>query len=217
MAAKLPVDCLDQIFKCMDEDAKSLHSCLLVNRKWCEIVVPILWGNPWKFEKTEKTKQTSDCAFWAAITHTILLCLSEDSQELLRRNGVIKSAFNRPLFDYVRYFQCLSPEAVEQLTREYSNDNSMDPHRGYKDHLFEQEIYKLFMSKSSLKQLVLPKTPLSYFPGSTTCLQKLRELICSSDNSPEFFYGLAQVCRHIQRLVIDPCHDNEGLATLIEL
>ncbi|RIA98389.1 hypothetical protein C1645_812804 [Glomus cerebriforme] len=211
MASKLPADCLDQIFKCLDEDGKSLHSCLLVNRKWCEIVVPILWSNPWKFEKQ------SDCAYWTTITSTILLCLPKDSQDLLRKNNIIKSNFNRPLFDYVRYFQYLSPEAVEQLTRELMNDNSVDPYRGYKDQLFEQEIYKLFMSKASLKHLVLPKAPLSYCPGSTTCLQKLRELVCGSDNSPEFFYGLAQICRHIQRLVVDPCHDdNAGLAALIE-
>lgn len=211
MASNLPVDCLDQIFKYLDEDVKALRSCLLVNRKWCQTVVPILWSNPWKFEKQ------SDCEFWTAITTTILLCLPKESQDLLRRNDIIKTISNSPTFDYVRYFQYLSPEAIEQLTREHLTDNSVDPHRGYKDQLFEQEIYKLFMSKSSLKHLVLPKIPLSYCPGSTTCLQKLRELVCGSDNSPEFFYGLAQICRHIQRLVVDPCHDdNAGLASLIE-
>src|SRR4051794_31971010 len=138
MASKLPVDCLDQIFKCLDDDAKSLHSCLLVNRAWCTIIVPILWSNPWKFEKQRQT----DYSFWAAITQTILLCLSRDSQELLRSNNIINPILRRPLFDYVRYFQYLSPEAIEQLTREQMNDNSMDPHRGYKDLLFEQEIYK---------------------------------------------------------------------------
>src|SRR2546421_316568 len=127
MASKLPVDCLDQIFKCLDEDAKSLHSCLLVNRAWCTIIVPILWSNPWKFEKPKQT----DSTFWAAITHTILLCLSKESQELLRSNDIIKSTFVHPLFDYVRFFQYLSPEAIEQLTREHMNDNSVDLRRGY--------------------------------------------------------------------------------------
>ncbi|CAG8665518.1 8890_t:CDS:1, partial [Funneliformis caledonium] len=209
MASRLPADCIDQVIKYLEEDASSLYSCLLVNWAWCDISVRILWSNPWNFEKT------SDYAFWTAITPTILCCLSHDSQEILRRNGVIRSILHRPTYDYVRFCQHLTPEAVDQLTREHVNDNA-DYYRGYKDYLFEQEIYKLFMSKSSLRHLVLPKAPLSYCPGSTTCLQKLRVLVCGSDLSPEYFFGLAQTCRNVQKLVIDPCHDNDGLATLIE-
>ncbi|GET50803.1 hypothetical protein GLOIN_2v1880770 [Rhizophagus irregularis DAOM 181602=DAOM 197198] len=36
-------DCLVLIFNILKNDKKSLHSCLLVNKKWCNLVVPILW------------------------------------------------------------------------------------------------------------------------------------------------------------------------------
>src|SRR6266542_3031742 len=114
MASKLPAVCLDQIFRYLDDDAKHLYSCLLVNWGWCDIAVRVLWINPWQFDK-----QTSDYTFWTAITPTILGCLSKDSQEILRKNNIIKSDLNRPSYDYVKYCQYLTPEAVDQLTREH--------------------------------------------------------------------------------------------------
>jgi len=35
--------------KSLTKTKKSLHSCLLINKLWCEIAVLILWRNPWKF------------------------------------------------------------------------------------------------------------------------------------------------------------------------
>ncbi|RGB30145.1 hypothetical protein C1646_765731 [Rhizophagus diaphanus] len=40
---QINLDCLILIFNIFEYDKKSLHSCLLVNKKWCNIVVPILW------------------------------------------------------------------------------------------------------------------------------------------------------------------------------
>ena len=40
---KLNVDCLILIFNELRADNNSLYSCLLVNKEWCHLVVPILW------------------------------------------------------------------------------------------------------------------------------------------------------------------------------
>src|ERR1051325_12030567 len=40
---KLNVDCLKLVFNELQMDKKSLHSCLLVDKEWCTIAVPILW------------------------------------------------------------------------------------------------------------------------------------------------------------------------------
>ena len=45
-----PTDCLNDIFEYLEKDKFSLHSCLLVNRLWCEVAVRILWNNPWNFK-----------------------------------------------------------------------------------------------------------------------------------------------------------------------
>ena len=44
MACQLPVECLNNIVEYLEEDKPSLHSCLLVNRLWCEISVRIVEG-----------------------------------------------------------------------------------------------------------------------------------------------------------------------------
>jgi hypothetical protein len=42
---QLNEDVLFLTFEELKDDKESLYSCLLVNRTWCEIAVPILWRN----------------------------------------------------------------------------------------------------------------------------------------------------------------------------
>ena len=37
------------IFEEFQDDSQSLFSFLMVDRLWCETVIPILWKNPWKY------------------------------------------------------------------------------------------------------------------------------------------------------------------------
>ena len=50
MSCQLPADCLNDIFEFLRKDKVTLHSCLLVNRLWCEVSVRILWRNIWNFD-----------------------------------------------------------------------------------------------------------------------------------------------------------------------
>jgi hypothetical protein len=45
--SKLNEDVIFLILKELSGDRKSLYSCLLINRTWCEIAVLILWNNPY--------------------------------------------------------------------------------------------------------------------------------------------------------------------------
>jgi hypothetical protein len=40
--SRLYTDCLDEIFKYLEDDGNTLYSCLLVNRLWC-VVCQNLW------------------------------------------------------------------------------------------------------------------------------------------------------------------------------
>ncbi|RIA98292.1 hypothetical protein C1645_750486, partial [Glomus cerebriforme] len=224
MSPPLPTDCLNVIFKCLLDDAGSLHSCLLVNKLWCETVIPLLWNNPWQC-----TQLFIDTKNWLLLVRTLLSCLPEESKGILRKNGInlllrtISS--NPPLFDYVGFCQHLSPNVMDKLKSiTVGEDNKKNVNsecylpRAYREHLVEQEFYKLFMTKCSLKHLVLPKIPLYYFPGANHCLEYLRDLKCYTERSPELFYGLAHISRNLHRLTIYPCdQDNIGLVTLIKL
>ena len=62
--SQLPADCLNEIFKYLEEDKNSIHSCLLVNRLWCGVSVRILWTSVWNYD-------------------TLLACLPNESKEIL--------------------------------------------------------------------------------------------------------------------------------------
>src|SRR5436190_1865913 len=47
--SKLNKDILFLIFEELQDDSKSLFSCLMVNRLWCETVIPVLWRNHWNY------------------------------------------------------------------------------------------------------------------------------------------------------------------------
>ncbi|KAF0424473.1 hypothetical protein F8M41_006609 [Gigaspora margarita] len=45
---QIPTKCLEEIFKYLEKDKNSLFSCLLVERSWSHIVIPILWRKLWE-------------------------------------------------------------------------------------------------------------------------------------------------------------------------
>ncbi|KAF0461853.1 hypothetical protein F8M41_000348 [Gigaspora margarita] len=88
---KLPIECLLIIFNNFQNDSKSLYSCLLVNRYWCRIVVPILWRNIG--EKLGNRKLINTC----------LLSLNAEEQVLLIPFKIFLSNYSKPLFEYTSY------------------------------------------------------------------------------------------------------------------
>src|SRR5436309_3550496 len=97
---KLNVDCLKLIFIELN-DKNSLYSCLLVNRKWCSIVVPILWKRiPW-CKSLRKGIGSKEKLF-----NTILTCLPSSSKQLLSDNGINLPSIvlsNTTLFNYIGF------------------------------------------------------------------------------------------------------------------
>src|SRR6266498_1452051 len=95
-------DVLFLIFKELNNDKKSLYSCLLVNRTWCEIAVPILWKNPRQYFITDNAK--------SMLFDVILLHLSEESRDVLKNYGInnpITETYHRPLFNYINFWRYL--------------------------------------------------------------------------------------------------------------
>src|SRR5215210_4317097 len=93
--SKLPVDCLNEIFECLEEDKITLHSCLLVNRLWCEVSVRILWTSVWNYD-------------------TLIAYLPNESKEILYKNGIIPSipTSKPPLFNYIEFIKNLEIDDI---------------------------------------------------------------------------------------------------------
>src|SRR6266498_2730922 len=90
MPYQLPADCLNDIFESL-EDKVDLRSCLLVNRLWCEVSVPMLWTSIQNY-------------------NTLIACLSDESKEILHKNEIIFSTptSKSPLFNYATFIKNLS-------------------------------------------------------------------------------------------------------------
>jgi hypothetical protein len=82
---KLNINCLILIFNNLRADNNSLYSCLLVNKEWCHLIVPILWEKHYIYVVGENVK---------IISNIIFSCLSTSSQQLLFDNDI--RGWNRP-------------------------------------------------------------------------------------------------------------------------
>ena len=95
--SKLDIDILFLLFEGLQDDSKSLFSCLMVNRLWCETVIPILWRNPWLYI------YTIDYSNKSYLYYILTYYLSDSVKEFLTRKEIqLPSVSNKPLlFDYL--------------------------------------------------------------------------------------------------------------------
>ncbi|KAF0523427.1 f-box domain-containing protein [Gigaspora margarita] len=93
MIEKLPDECLLEIFNNLQEG--SLFSCLLVNRHWCIINVPLLW------------KTAGNYLNKRSLIETCLLSLNTEEQSLIS-SQVILPNHPKPSFEYTNFITSIS-------------------------------------------------------------------------------------------------------------
>ncbi|CAG8498489.1 7497_t:CDS:1 [Acaulospora morrowiae] len=216
MTPPLPGDILSEILAYFQDphhvhnDKQTLYSCANVSKSWCDIAVRYLWSDTINFISCPK-----------AIL-TLLSFLPNESKELLIRNGVsiIKNRFHHPppLFDYPTFCRTLTISHVGHFWNPEEESDLIE--HDYKLHLIRQELYKLFVSKSPrIRRLTFltHSIHLTHFPGASSCLSPLVEFVCDTNLSLDVFYGMAQICKHLKKLIIKQYHDdNQALSKLIK-
>ncbi|CAB4417123.1 unnamed protein product [Rhizophagus irregularis] len=205
---KLNKDILFLIFEELQKDSKSLFSCLMVNRLWCETVIPTLWKTPWCYSINYHNKNS----LYSVITSY----LSEDIKEsLIRQEIFLPPILHQPLlFDYLSFCRSIDIDILNNIITIGTSDL-------YNQFLLQQEIYKLLMRKCpELKYLNIKsiKHQIFYFPEARARLESLCELRCDTSIDSPYFHGLASICHYIQRLIIinKKISVNHGLVKLIE-
>ncbi|GBB87620.1 hypothetical protein RclHR1_01410003 [Rhizophagus clarus] len=196
MPTQLPADCLNEIFEYLERDKAALHSCLLVNRLWCEISVRILWKNIWIPVGYEHRMRVE-----TSILNTLIGCLPNKSKTHLQEKGILNSTqiSKTCLFDYPTFCKVLSIHMIGQMI--------IDVFKNQK--YLAKEIMKMFMTRTSLKKLSYYNNPntlnLSFvrYPGTKECFTRLSKLTCSSDIKSIFFCKLSQICFNIESLTIE--------------
>ncbi|GBB85340.1 hypothetical protein RclHR1_01190016 [Rhizophagus clarus] len=212
---KLIIDCLILIFNELQKENKSLYSCLLVNKEWCHLVVPILWEKCQDFSICDNSKEK--------LSNTILSCLPTSSKQLLLENNIRlpQTILSKPLtFNYVSFCKFISYKIIINIKNMVFKEKTLRKCNYSKEgNLLEQEIYKLFISQcKNIKRLKwINCHPLSLFPGALTCFSQLYSLALSLSlvNSNDLF-EMAHICKHLNQLTVYGCsQDVPGLISLI--
>src|SRR2546430_2372885 len=204
---KLNKDILFLIFEELQHDSKSLFLCLMVNKLWCETVIPILWRNPWRYSINYKK----------SLYYVITSYLPDITKEFLTRQGVqLFQILQQPLlFDYLSFCKSVNVNILNNII-------SIGTSSAYNQFLLQQEFYKVIIRKCpELKYLnmISIKHQIFYFPEAKARLESLCELECNTSIYSSYFYGLAYVCQNIQGLIITNTNQkaNHGTIKLIEV
>src|SRR3990170_4020759 len=76
LSNKLLAEIVLKVVEFLEDDTKTLHSCILVSREWCKIAIPILWSNTFRQHKQHKPCHSPE---GYQIISTYITALSEES------------------------------------------------------------------------------------------------------------------------------------------
>jgi hypothetical protein len=209
---KLNKDVIFLILEELQEDNKSLYSCLLVNRTWCETTVPILWRNP-----ARQYYSTNNA--YSILFNVILLHLSEESRNYLKNQGIVlfMEPYQRPLFNYISFWRHLDLFFLEHMMNVFVMDIVKS-----KTFIIEDEIFKLFINgNTNFVSLFIPRINPRMFNilGVEHCFSGLEYFHCDDNTNSNILEGLARISTSIEKLRIDIRYnnaDNPGIVKLIE-
>ncbi|CAG8433442.1 1781_t:CDS:1 [Diversispora eburnea] len=94
---ELPLDCILEILNFLKDDKNSLVSCILSNRTWCQLTIPILWYKP--FEHLLYREEG------AKLIQTYVSLLADSEKQQLTNSGIKIPITARPLFNYAQYLR----------------------------------------------------------------------------------------------------------------
>ncbi|CAG8561651.1 10117_t:CDS:1 [Paraglomus occultum] len=106
MSPKLHTDIMINILEQLDNEYRTLHSCLLLDRQICRIAVQVLWRRPFELLRDRA---------WIVYPHLIsvyLSCLSDSDKITLAEHKIFPLISIAPLFDYPSYLEDLDDSFV---------------------------------------------------------------------------------------------------------
>ncbi|PKC56448.1 hypothetical protein RhiirA1_473981 [Rhizophagus irregularis] len=88
-----------EVIKYFRNDKSTLHSCILVNRLWCRLAIPLLWEDPFSF-------RTVICNFIGIYLHNLN---DDDLKSKLNQHIINNNSLpSNTLFNYVKFLKYLN-------------------------------------------------------------------------------------------------------------
>ncbi|RIA92269.1 hypothetical protein C1645_874901 [Glomus cerebriforme] len=208
--SKLNSDILYLIFKELQNDKNTLYSCLSVNKTWCEIIIPILWKNPWKYLKEGNEILLLD----VIISH-----LSDESKNNLGQHfNFLINSYQKPLFNYIRFCKHLNIKAINWIIV-----NKLVIYLEYNHiKMLRNEIFNLFINENTIfTHLYIPYQfdyQIHLIPGAERCFSEIKFLSCNTNINDNVLSGITNMCKSIKKLefFIEGDNNNYGIVKLIE-
>src|SRR3954463_13350748 len=140
-------DVLFMISENLQDDTISLYSCLLVNKSWCEAIVPMLWKIPGQLLLTE---QAEIILFKVILSH-----LSEESRDIIKKQGidVFTGIYQTPSFNYIYLWRHLDLHLLDNMITRNIKESNIS--------MIKNELLKLFVNNNT-------KFTSLYFPSNFT-------------------------------------------------
>ncbi|CAG8658645.1 2887_t:CDS:2, partial [Cetraspora pellucida] len=111
MASKLFMgdmpELMENILNNLENEFPSLYSCTLVSRHWCKMSIPILWQDPFSFDRKP------------SFISNYFSSLDDDEDSILKDYG-INPEFSKTLFNYARFLKVLDLYRLEKMTKKWS-------------------------------------------------------------------------------------------------
>ncbi|GBB84254.1 hypothetical protein RclHR1_10890001 [Rhizophagus clarus] len=189
--SKLNTDVLYLIIKEFHNDGKTLYSCLSVNKTWCEIIIPILWNNPWKY-LNYVTEQI--------LLNKIISHLPEESRNNLINRGIKlpTNCYIKPLFNYISFCRHLNINKIERII-----DNSRKKSPRKKSYILNEIIHFFINENTKFTHLYIPEQfsyQIHLIPGAEHCFSEVESLSCNTRINDNVFDGIIDICKSIREL-----------------
>ncbi|GBB93256.1 hypothetical protein RclHR1_02140009 [Rhizophagus clarus] len=217
MLPKLNKDILYLIFKELQDDKRTLYSCLTVDKTWCETIIPILWRNLWSRINLNKKKVLLN------VSNVIFSHLSDESRNNLKNQGVdfSTSHHEKLLFNYIRFLRHLDLNSLNIIIQSIV----FNIEKSVLSSVFlivRKEIFNLFINENTrFTHLYIPYQfdyQLHHIPGAKLCFSELEFLSCNARIYDEVLIGLIEICDSVKELIlyIDENNNNYEIVKLIK-
>jgi hypothetical protein len=208
-------DVLYLIFEQLQDDKKTLYSCLLVNKTWCDTTIPILWKNPWIILKNKNVE---------LLLSTIISHLSSVSRKKIGVPKLLTNPYQKPpsnyycqkpSFNYINYCRYLNLDEMRRIINKsiYDKDKNL---------MVQNEILNLFISENmKFTHLYVHKNfdhQIHIIHGAERCFSEIKFLSCSTDINDNILTKLTEACKSIKELhlIVRRENNNYGIVKLIK-
>ncbi|PKK61188.1 hypothetical protein RhiirC2_792184 [Rhizophagus irregularis] len=202
---KLNRDLLLMISENFQNDRISLYSCLLVNRSWCEAIVPLLWKIPGQAILTKKAENI--------IFNVILSHFSEESRDNLIKQGIdlFTEIYQTPSFNYIYFWRHLDLQLLDRMISRNFDKSDIS--------MMRNELFKLFVNNNTnFISLIFPYDYKCQVNWNKQCFLNLKFFYFCNDIDQSILKELATISKSIKIFNCDVIGCNiSGTIRLIEV